>query len=87
MALELDESELSDIRAVAEFARAGRPNLARILGDEAARARGPLVVACCGPTTLNAVVRKVVAAHIDPGKVRRGDLSGLISLVAEDYEY
>ncbi|VDB82989.1 unnamed protein product [Peniophora sp. CBMAI 1063] len=87
VALELAESELTDIRAVAEFARAGRPNLTRLLGDEAARARGPLVVACCGPTTLNAVVRKTVAAQIDPEKVRSGDLSGLISLVAEDYEY
>ncbi|VDB82991.1 unnamed protein product [Peniophora sp. CBMAI 1063] len=49
VALELAESELTDIRAVAEFARAGSPNLTRLLGDEAARARGSLVVACCDP--------------------------------------
>ena len=41
----------------------------------------------CGPTTLNAVVRKTVAAQIDPGRIRRGDLSGAISLVSEEFGY
>ncbi|KAI0273760.1 hypothetical protein BC834DRAFT_921742 [Gloeopeniophorella convolvens] len=41
----------------------------------------------CGPTTLNAVVRKAVAAQIDPARIRRGDNSGSIELVAEDFAY
>jgi len=75
------------MRVMAEFARPGRPKLDMILQDEVRNAHGALVVACCGPTTLNAVVRKIVAAQINPGRIRRGDLTGSISLVAEDFEY
>lgn len=41
----------------------------------------------CGPTSLNAVVRKSIAAQIDPSRIRRGDYRGHISLVAEDFGY
>ena len=41
----------------------------------------------CGPATLNAVVRKAVAAQIDPSRIRRGDYGGSIDLVVEDFSY
>lgn len=41
----------------------------------------------CGPTSLNAVVRKVVAAQISPRRVLKGDMRGVISLVTEDFEW
>ena len=41
----------------------------------------------CGPTTLNAVVRKAVAAQIDPSRLRQGDKSGSIDLVVEEFGY
>jgi hypothetical protein len=34
----------------------------------------------CGPTSLNAAMRKLVADQIDIGKVWRGDMSGAIKL-------
>ena len=44
-------------------------------------------LAGCGPTGLNAMVRKAVAAQIDPARIRLGDMRGSIALVAEDFEY
>lgn len=41
----------------------------------------------CGPTSLNAVVRKSIAAQINPARVRQGDCRGQISLIAEDFGY
>lgn len=41
----------------------------------------------CGPTTLNAVVRKAVAAQIDPSRIRLGDNSGSIDLVVEEFGF
>ncbi|KAH9926197.1 ferric reductase like transmembrane component-domain-containing protein [Fomitopsis serialis] len=85
--LELDEQEVQDVGFVAEHARPGKPKLDRILADEVQQAQGAIVVGCCGPLTLNAVVRKVIAAQIDPGRIRRGDMSGSITLISEDFEY
>ncbi|TFY79405.1 hypothetical protein EWM64_g4604 [Hericium alpestre] len=85
--LEVDDREMHDISVMAEFARPGRPKLDLILKDEVAKSTGSLVVACCGPTTLNAVMRKLVAAQIDPARIRCGDMSGSISFVAEDFAY
>ncbi|GJE90804.1 NADPH oxidase family protein [Phanerochaete sordida] len=85
--LDLDAEDVADIGVVAERARGGRPNFDKILADEVAAAGGALAVGCCGPTSLNAVVRKSVAAQIDPGRIRAGDLRGQISLVAEDFGY
>jgi len=85
--IEFDEQEIHDVSAVAEHARPGRPKLDRLLTEEVENARGSILVACCGPTSLNAVVRKYVAAQIDPAKIRRGDMRGSITLVAEDFEY
>ena len=41
----------------------------------------------CGPATLNAVVRKAVAAQISPERIGRGDYGGWIDLVVEDFSY
>ena len=41
----------------------------------------------CGPTTLNAVVRKAVAAQISPERIGRGDYGGWIDLLVEDFSY
>jgi hypothetical protein len=41
----------------------------------------------CGPATLNAVVRKAVAAQINPSRIRQGDYGGSIDLVVEDFSY
>ncbi|KAI0950594.1 hypothetical protein AcW1_005733 [Taiwanofungus camphoratus] len=85
--LEHDEQELQDVGIVAEHARPGKPKLDRILADEVERAKGPIIVGCCGPTSLNAVMRKAVAAQISPERIRHGDMRGSIAFVSEDFEY
>jgi len=85
--LELDGQEMRDVSVMTEFARPGRPKIESILKDEASRTSGRVVVACCGPATLNAVVRKAVAAQISPERIRRGDYGGWIDLVVEDFSY
>ncbi|THH33845.1 hypothetical protein EUX98_g258 [Antrodiella citrinella] len=85
--LELVDTELADISVVAERVRPGKPKLERILADEVERSKGAVVVGCCGPTSLNAMMRKHVAALISPQRIRRGDMRGYIALVAEDFEY
>lgn len=79
-AVEMDDEEAEDVGCVAELARPGKPKLARILADEVERAEGEVVVACCGPTSLNAAMRKIVSDQLDIGKVWRGDMSGSITL-------
>ncbi|EMD38386.1 hypothetical protein CERSUDRAFT_113545 [Gelatoporia subvermispora B] len=85
--LDFDEQQLQDVGAVAERARPGRPKLDRILADEIERGQGAVAVACCGPTSLNAVIRKTIAAQIDPARIRRGDMRGSITLISEDFGY
>ena len=41
----------------------------------------------CGPTTLNAVVRKAVAAQINPSRLKQGDNSGSIDVVVEEFGF
>lgn len=41
----------------------------------------------CGPTSLSASIRKIVAAQIDPLKIKAGDMRGYISCVTEEFEY
>ncbi|KAG8678430.1 hypothetical protein FRC09_019847, partial [Ceratobasidium sp. 395] len=62
--LEMDEDEAEDVGVVAEMARPGKPKLPRILADEVEKAGGEIIVACCGPTSLNAAMRKFVADQI-----------------------
>lgn len=85
--LTFDPMEIHDVAAVAEYARPGRPKLDRLLADEVDKSKGSIIVACCGPTLLNAVMRKHVATQINPARVRRGDLRGSITIVLEDFEY
>lgn len=84
---DISKEEALDINVVAEHARPGKPKLDRILADEVEQSEGSVMVACCGPTSLNAMVRKIIAAQIDPGRVWRGDMRGSISLVSEEFEY
>ncbi|CAE6435923.1 unnamed protein product [Rhizoctonia solani] len=86
-ACEIDEEEMEDITHVADLARPGKPKLDKILADEVDKASGEVIVACCGPTSLNAAMRKFVADQLSPAKVWRGDMSGSIKLVSEDYAW
>jgi hypothetical protein len=85
--LEVDRQEMKDVSVVAEYARPGKPKLDRIIADEVLQAHGPVIVACCGPTSLNAIVRKSVALHIDPGRIRRGDMRGSLTLISDEFQY
>ena len=44
-------------------------------------------LAGCGPTSLDAMIRKTVAAQINPTRVRRGDMRGSIALFSEEFSY
>ncbi|KAF8892557.1 hypothetical protein BD779DRAFT_1436785 [Infundibulicybe gibba] len=85
--LQVNEQELDDLSVVSEHARTGKPKLDRIIGYEVHIARGSTIVACCGPSSLNAMVRKSIAMHIDPARIRAGDLRGYIDLVSEEFEF
>ncbi|KAI0748209.1 ferric reductase like transmembrane component-domain-containing protein [Daedaleopsis nitida] len=85
--LTLDAQEVEDVGMVAEHARPGKPKLDRIVADEVERSKGAVAVACCGPTSLDAVMRKIVAAQIDPQRIRRGDMRGSIALFSEEFSY
>ncbi|KAG6370098.1 hypothetical protein JVT61DRAFT_12504 [Boletus reticuloceps] len=84
---QMDEREAIDVHVVSEHARPGKPKLDKLIADEVQASKGAIVVACCGPTSLNAMVRKIVTAQIDPGRVRKGDMRGSITLVSEEFEY
>ncbi|KAL1747574.1 hypothetical protein HDZ31DRAFT_31801 [Schizophyllum fasciatum] len=85
--LYVGSEELHDVARVSEFARPGKPRIDRILADEVERSRGSVVVACCGPTSLSAMVRKAVAEQIRPDRVSKGDPRGMIELHTEDFGY
>ncbi|KAF9053720.1 hypothetical protein BDZ89DRAFT_1153422 [Hymenopellis radicata] len=85
--LHLQGDEMRDISFVAERARPGRPKLDRILKDEVDRSNGSVIVACCGPTSFSAMVRRAIAFQIDPKRIRRGDRRGHIELISEEFEY
>jgi len=87
MEIQFREEELEDVLAMAEYAWPGRPMLDKLLREEVEVAKGPVVVACCGPTSLSASIRKIVAAQIDPHKIKTGDLTGHISCITEEFEY
>ncbi|KAF9218400.1 hypothetical protein BS17DRAFT_798591 [Gyrodon lividus] len=84
---EIDEQEARDINVISEHARPGKPKLDKVIADEVEGSKGAVVVACCGPTSLNAMVRKIIAAQIDPARIWRGDMRGCIALVSEEFEY
>lgn len=86
MTANLDASEISDFDVVAELTRAGYPKLDEIIGREMERADGRTMTACCGPAGLLAVVRAIVAKHINVHQVWRGDLRGHANLYGESYD-
>ncbi|KAL0581716.1 hypothetical protein V5O48_000298 [Marasmius crinis-equi] len=71
--LNIDTQEMRDISMVSMNARPGKPSLQRILHEEVENAKGSVVVACCGPASFNAMVRKAVATEIDPTKAKEGE--------------
>lgn len=83
--LTIDELEMRDISMVSMNARPGKPSIHRLLHEEVENATGPVVVACCGPASFNAMVRKAVGTEIDPKKAKEG--KGYIELVTEDFEF
>ncbi|KAI6128265.1 ferric reductase like transmembrane component-domain-containing protein [Pisolithus croceorrhizus] len=85
--LEIDEREAKEVDVMSEHARPGKPRLDKVIADEVERSGGSVVVACCGPTSLDAMVRKIIAKQTNPERIRRGDMRGLITLVSEEFEY
>ncbi len=85
--LDLTEEEHDDLDAVSELARTGYPKLDEILDDEIRRSRGKTMVACCGPNSLNTMVRHLVSDRIDLAKITKGDARGQVSLVCEDFAF
>lgn len=85
--IDLDEEEDLDLRIIAELAQPGHPRLDRIVAEEVEASSGRIMVAGCGPANLSALLRRIVAKHIDPAKARRGDKSGQINLCMESFEW
>jgi hypothetical protein len=84
---EVEDDELTDVNIVSECARPGKPKLERILADEVEHSQGSTIVGCCGPSSLNAIIRRAIAFQIDTSRIRRGDLRGSIHLVSEEFAY
>jgi hypothetical protein len=85
--LDLDADEDADVRHVAELAHPGRPRLDRIVQEEARAARGTsLLVTSCGPSSLGALLRAVVAKEIDPLGIGKGT-APRIELRNETYDW
>ncbi|KAL7422822.1 hypothetical protein Q5752_002118 [Cryptotrichosporon argae] len=85
-AMWIDEADYTAMGILSEMARTGRPKLAALLDDEITMAAGSMIVTTCGPVKLNTVVRNLVSRKISPGKIRRGDARGNITVYSEDYE-
>ncbi|GAA5993813.1 hypothetical protein JCM5350_007858 [Sporobolomyces pararoseus] len=85
--LDVTELEQQDLEVVAELARPGYPRLEQILDDEVSRSAGKTMVACCGPSSLNTLVRNLVSSRIDLKKVAKGDPRGQVSIVVEDFSF
>ena len=85
--IDLDEEEDNDLRVVAELARPGHPKLDRIIREEVERSAGRTLVASCGPTSLGAVLKSIASKHINPARVRAGDLRGHVNLATESFDW
>ncbi|KAF8522267.1 hypothetical protein BU17DRAFT_45155 [Hysterangium stoloniferum] len=83
---DMDEVEADDMPVVSERARPGRAKIDVIMANEAQACRGSMIVACCGPTSLNVVVRKSIATQIHPSRILTG-AAPTIALVSEDFEW
>ncbi|ORX39399.1 hypothetical protein BD324DRAFT_619556 [Kockovaella imperatae] len=82
----IDRADYHALNAMTEMASAGKPKLATVLEEEISRAEGRMIVATCGPVTLNTVVRNLVADSISPSRIRHGDKRGHVAIYSEDYE-
>ncbi|WFD30059.1 hypothetical protein MSPP1_001073 [Malassezia sp. CBS 17886] len=82
----LDPDEVQDFAVVAELTHAGYPRLDHILTEEAENAHGRTLTAGCGPPGLLALVRRIVARHVNLGRVLKGDARGHMNLYTESYE-
>ena len=84
--IDLDEQEDQDMRVLAELARTGHPKLDRIIREEVETSRGSTLVTSCGPTSLTAIIRSIVTSAIDPARVKKGDMRGMVDVVTESYD-
>jgi hypothetical protein len=80
-----DEAQAMSVLSM--YAMPGRPPLDDILAMEINRSKGRIAVATCGPASLDVLVRKTVAAKIQPGMLRNGDLRGSVTLISEEFDY
>jgi hypothetical protein len=80
-----DEAQAMSILSM--FALPGRAPLDEIISTEIHRSKGRIAVTTCGPASLDVLVRKTVAAKIQPGLLRNGDLRGSVTLIAEEFDY
>ncbi|KAG6333650.1 hypothetical protein ID866_5437 [Astraeus odoratus] len=90
LGFEINDQEAVDVDVISERVRPGKPKLDKLIAGEVERSGGSVVVACehcCGPTSLDAMVRKIIAKQINPERIRRGDMRGSITLVSEEFEY
>ncbi|CAO1624385.1 unnamed protein product [Jaminaea pallidilutea] len=86
--IDLDEVEDIDLRIMAELAHPGHPRLDRIIQEEARASQGRTMVASCGPSSLSALLRRIVAKHIDPAKARTDATGkGQINMCIESFEW
>lgn len=83
----LSAREREDMGFIAALARPGRPRLDKILSSEVERSTGAIAVACCGPASLDRVVRKLVSSQIDPSRVLKGDQRGYITFYNEEFSF
>ena len=83
----LSAQERTDMGYIAALARSGRPRLDKILSSEVERSSGAVAVACCGPSSLDTVVRKLVSSQIHPSRVRKGDQRGFITFYNEEFSF
>ncbi|TEB36350.1 hypothetical protein FA13DRAFT_1249679 [Coprinellus micaceus] len=81
----LDARELKDVAILAEDTNPGKPKLARILEYELSEAEGSLLVACCGPISLDALVRENIAAKMAEEHEKRD--GKVIAYYSEDFGY
>ncbi|KAF8310033.1 hypothetical protein DL93DRAFT_2084986 [Clavulina sp. PMI_390] len=77
--------ERDDMAYIAALARPGHPPLDKILSSEVETSTGGLMVACCGPSSLDKMVRELVSNQIDPSRVKKGDERGFITFYSEEF--
>ncbi|KAF6765235.1 ferric reductase like transmembrane component-domain-containing protein [Ephemerocybe angulata] len=81
----LDREELKDVSAIARYARPGKPQMVRIVQYELEETSSSLLVACCGPVSLDVLVRQCIASDqvADAGKREQK----AVSYYSEEFDY